>query len=570
MTATTTSHPDPGQRRFVRRAQLAVHVLALALVLGVGMLVVDPTVSYSADEGAVIAQVEVLADEGTWIRPHPLPEVDPTGEWFPLEFPVVVEDGAASYVKHPSYPITMLPFRDVAGTTGMVVASVLGTIVTAVGAAVLARSMRPAAEVPTLWLIGVGSPLLFDAYLVIAHSLAAAAVVWGVIAALRAVESSRPLMPTLLAAGALGLATLWRTEAIFLGPALAVAVVLGRGDVAVARRVVVGAAAAVGSVGAYVLDGRLSQWVLGADGVEVFVIRSQGNLLTSRVNGLVNTWLRPVSGEIGIGSALLLAVPVVLLVLALLSRAAAPDPGRIRILAGAAAVLAVGGAASAPTSVVPGLLVAFPLLVLVFASWRSLVADPAQRVLLATAALYALGVLATQYERGGTAEWGGRYFALGLALVAPSIVIAAQDLVRRTAPEGRRLVAGALLVVPLALGFVAVSSLQAAHERTDAVVSGVVDAAAVLSDDDRPVLVSVAALVPRLAWDHLDDARWLFVPPDDLDQFFDEAADVGVNEVLVVTPGELGAYTTSTGAFDADRAEVVWGNWTVTRLRPDP
>jgi hypothetical protein len=56
----------------------------------------------------------------------------------------------------------------------MLLLSVLGTWSAAVAAGLIARRLDPAYGIWALWITGIASPLVFDAYLVIAHSIAAA------------------------------------------------------------------------------------------------------------------------------------------------------------------------------------------------------------------------------------------------------------------------------------------------------------------------------------------------------------------------------------------------------------
>ncbi|HET7721301.1 MAG TPA: hypothetical protein VFK43_15150, partial [Acidimicrobiales bacterium] len=85
---------EPSTARRVHRPWFArawaapvwAHLAALALVL-IGILgVVGTSASFSADEGAAIVQARSLSDGGGWLVEHPVPEADPTGENYPLEF----------------------------------------------------------------------------------------------------------------------------------------------------------------------------------------------------------------------------------------------------------------------------------------------------------------------------------------------------------------------------------------------------------------------------------------------------------------------------------------------------
>ncbi|OWY59728.1 hypothetical protein B7486_73010, partial [cyanobacterium TDX16] len=85
------------------------HVGALALVLVLVGVALQPTGRLISDEGAAIAQARALADDGSWTIEHPLLAADPTGAAFPLEKATAGEDGEgyAPLAKHPAYPLLL-------------------------------------------------------------------------------------------------------------------------------------------------------------------------------------------------------------------------------------------------------------------------------------------------------------------------------------------------------------------------------------------------------------------------------------------------------------------------------
>ena len=86
---------------------LWAHAAALAIVLLALSAVVGTDDSFSADEGAAVVQARTLARDGTWIRPHPLPAVDPPARMYPLENSGVGPDGHAPFVRHPLYALLL-------------------------------------------------------------------------------------------------------------------------------------------------------------------------------------------------------------------------------------------------------------------------------------------------------------------------------------------------------------------------------------------------------------------------------------------------------------------------------
>ena len=145
------------------------------------------------------------------------------------------------------------------GVAAMVLLSLAGTLAAAALAAALARRIDPALARPTVWVVGLASPLLFDGYLVMAHALAAALAVGAVLLAVRAVEERSPVAAAAVAP-CVAAAVMLRTEAVFVAAGLAiVAVVVSR------RRdsFLVAAAATVGALAAMAGEDWWSRQILG-------------------------------------------------------------------------------------------------------------------------------------------------------------------------------------------------------------------------------------------------------------------------------------------------------------------
>ena len=338
------------------------------------------------------------------------------------------------------------PLADRAGgVAAMVILSLAGTLAAAALAAGLARRVDPALARPTVWVVGLASPLLFDGYLVMAHALAAAAAVGAVLLAVRAMEERSPAL-ALAVAPCVAAAVMLRTEAVFLAAGLAVVAVL------VSRQrdgFLVAAASGVGALAALVGEDWWSRQILGPPVPGTAGGSFAGTGLAGRMHGFVLTWLTP--GYDG-GGLVDVALIVMLAVVALAALTIRRRPTETRAVVGlsviAAAAAAVVALVAGPANIVPGLLVAFPLaaagLLLVD---RATLATTAAKVAAGTFALFALAVLATQYSRGGSGEWGGRYFALGIPVVVPVLLAAVFAAGGRLAPQARRVAAGSLLVI---------------------------------------------------------------------------------------------------------------------------
>ncbi|MDP1794388.1 MAG: hypothetical protein Q8K63_09660, partial [Acidimicrobiales bacterium] len=202
----------------VRRAwaaPIAAHLAALLLVLVAGAVFVGTHASLSTDEGAAIVQARQLAEHDSWIRPHPYPELDPEGRNYPYELSERGTKGFAPYAKHPLYALVLGGLWGIGGINALVGLSIAGTVAAGAVAARFARRIDAALERPALWALGLGSPLLFDSYLVIAHAISAA--IAGALLLLLTRDDSRYRVPAMVGAGGLaGTLVLLRTEGVLL------------------------------------------------------------------------------------------------------------------------------------------------------------------------------------------------------------------------------------------------------------------------------------------------------------------------------------------------------------------
>jgi hypothetical protein len=162
--------------------------------------------------------------------------------------------------------------------------------------------------------------------------------------------------------------------------------------------------------------------------------------------------------------------------------------------------------------VVPGLLVAFPLMAAGLALIRrQTLATPTAWLCMCTSVVFAVLVAATQYERGGSGEWGGRYFALGLPVVVPVLLLALLDAGRRLAPEARRIAGAALAVSMVALSCMGIGALRATHQRNARMNHAVIRATQLAPPEDggRAVVVAADGALARHSWPVFDDVRLL-------------------------------------------------------------
>lgn len=519
-------------------APLGAHAAALAAVLVALVPLIGTSASFSADEGAAIVQARHLARGDGWIVDHPLPPLGPGETGYPLELSLGGAKGIAPFAKHPLYAVLLAAADRVGGTTAMVALSLAGTVAAAALGAALAGHMRPSVSRPTLWAVGLASPLLFDGSLVIAHTLGAAFAAGATLLAVRAVEDGgRRWGASAGAAACLAVAVMLRNEAVLW--ALALGAVLGASALYRRSRPLAGMAA--GAVAAAALAHAAEQaWIGRILGGHVENISGSGDaglgMLPARVNAAVLTWLRPGYGDFPRAELALIVMLGAVVAAAVAVRRHPGDRRAISMLGGVAALAAAAALLAAPTNLVPGLLVACPVLAAgLTVLRRSSLTSLGARMALATFALFAMAVAATQYATGGSGEWGGRYFALGLPVILPVAVLALADAGARLDRGARRAALTVLVVCAAATSAMGVASIRDTHRFTARLMAGAAAAGRRLSPAERPVMVATSGAIPRLAWATFDDQRWLLSRPADLHALARRLAGGGTTDVVLVT-----------------------------------
>jgi len=528
-------------RRTGRRSLTAHHLVLASVLVGL-MVVVGWQAPFSADEGAAAAQARLLADGDGWSAPHPFPEADPTGDAFPLARSTETDEGWAPFAKHPTYSLLLSGADRIGGVPAMVLISVLGTVAAAAAAGALAARIDDSLARPALWVTGLASPLMFDAHLLMGHTLAAAAAGGATLCALRAASSRR--WSTLAGvAGLTALMVLLRNEAALYAIALALALVIagvrhrGRGPL------VAGIVTGGSGILAMLAEPRLVSWLVpGAlDARALEVPGGELGFVAARLQGLLVTWLLPSYGSFGAAEVLLAVAVLAALVGALIVRRRPEDEQGIFLMAGIATCAALARLVLHP-GVVPGLVMAFPLLlVAAVLARRQTFSDPTVAVLGVTAALFAGAVLATQYPTGGSGEWGGRYFALALPIAVPVALAVLRQAGAALDGRARHLAAASLVAVTAAIALSGVWALRTVHTNTDRVVSATVSSATdagPAGDGGGPVVLTTEEALPRLAWDRLDTARWLRVEEEELAAMLARLEGLGVADLTFVTRHE--------------------------------
>lgn len=541
--------PSPSLLARAAAAPLWGHVVVLLVVLVVFGWFVRPGHAFTSDEGAAILQAEQLEATGSWYYAYPLRELGLGDEARPFPLGESGDKGNTIYARHPLY-VEILRAANDAGPVGLVGLSVAGAVLAAAGAALLAREVRPSLDRATLWVVGVASPLLFDSYLVLAHTLAAAGAVWAVVAAVRALQTrGRARVAWLVLLGVLVAVTAaLRSEGAFLGPAL-MAAALGvwwtkRED----RRGPAGVAlvALVATCITWFAEREWKRALLGAPTASA-TLEASTSWVTGRFEGLTTTWFQGDYDQRRSISVLLGLACIALAFGALRFRLHAKQE---RLVTGAlvfAAVAYVIVFLIGSPGAVPGLAIAFPIgWVGLWLCARQDVVSTGGRLCGCVAAVAAAGVLLTQYAQGGGLEWGGRYFLFCVPIATPVLLAAiVRTAERRRASRQLRMAAlAAATVTAVVLGLIGLLTVRDAHEAVGQVRAAIASAgpvAGVAADLDHPVVVGVNPLLPQIVHQDFWSYEWVVPEEEDLGAALDRLATGGIERVVFVTSSLAGS-----------------------------
>ena len=516
----------------------AVHVAALATILLAVLVVIRPHIAYSSDEGAAILQARLLRSTGHWLINDPVARLDPKALARPIPRADVGVKGRAPYGKHPFYPLVLLAASWLVGPVGYLLVSVLGTVAAAAAAGVLARRLDPLLDRPVLWAVGVVSPLWFDSFWVIAHSLAAGTGAVGVLFLVWGVEAAgvRRFASFVGAAVAVAATAALRSE----GLVLAIAIAIGAGAWAVVAKAITPLGAAVaalaGGAATRLVERHTSTAILGAGSQPVGVPGAGMSFVSARIDAFRSTIIHPAYGTDR--QALILVAGALAL---LLGAVVARRTGSARVITDAAIAATLLYAAWAVVGLrtpIPGLLVACPA-----AGAAAICFDiealrrPIGALLTVTVVVGAGAVLATEYYYGGGVEWGGRFFAIFWPLAVPPLAF---GVLRLPGPQRRALLTG-IVGTGLALAVTGVVSFHQVHrssqETSDAVERCAREAGPPGSPllDSRPLAVSTDRLLPQIDWGTFDRYEWLNPDVGDLGPYMARVRSAGVQRLVLAT-----------------------------------
>ncbi|MEI8307464.1 MAG: hypothetical protein WCF99_10410 [Chloroflexales bacterium] len=391
-------------------ATLAVGLLYVALLAWA----VPVNGLWSGDQGAKFVQVVSLIQHRfqSGAITNPSVALDPEGRFSALPALFTWPQGG-SYYSIFSYPHAALsaPWFFLFGYAGLYVVPVAATLGTLTLAAALGArlGLRPLWVIPLI--LGVTTPVGFYALIFWEHALATGLTTGALLCAALALDPSRHVSRYALLAGLLaGLAWWFRSECLWLGPAL----LMGLAWAGVGRRALVWVTVGilVGLLPMAIFNLLIFGLPLGPQVAVNFTAPSAATpseLLTRR-SGIATVMLLDGPGA-GLWSV---AAATLALVSAWTGR------WRLWLLAGAALLSSVYLLGPGVEKLHTGLVTACPLALLALATCRrESLARPRIRLLLGAAAVFIIGVLLTAPNDGGS-QWGPRY----LLPVLPALVIA--------------------------------------------------------------------------------------------------------------------------------------------------
>lgn len=519
-------------------SHLMLSVALLGVVLSIQVALFGPGVGVTADEFALLAQIDAL-ESGSWTVPHPLPEADPGGTAYVDHLAGRTDEGFTPYSKHPLPPLALLAARDVVGPFGPRLVVATGQLLAALAVARLVRRVARAATIPAFWLIGLASPLALHAHVLWMHSwgLALAAIATEAALVLEQRERRRWVVPLAALLGSVGLLVLVRTEGILFCGALGFAVAL----TAWRRRSLelFGTAIAISGVA-------IALWWLEGQWIEHLV----GTVSTADVEPV--GWVE--SRSRAISAAFLLpgeskAAAVMGSLASLLFLSAAWCVRRHRPVVVVVALAATGGALHITLlyvpypAMVPGLLPALPLLILPLVLPRG-AAERDRPMLRHLAGASLVLVALTAYPAGAGIDWGGRYALLAI----PALAALSSARLVHVHPLDRRHVtafAGVLLAVTVAAGPVVTWRVQKDTTRV-AAFQGAIDArvarAAPSPVTGKPVVIALDPPTGRvLATRPVPMTPLRAETTEELRALLVRLRSIGVSEVLLIGWGDVGS-----------------------------
>lgn len=526
----------------LREVPLWFHAVVLAVLLvGLAWSLAPPQTPFVSDEGAYILEARLIAS-GRWTAPGAATGLQEQGQY--------VGANGAFFSAHPVYPLALAGAHRVLGERGYVGLSAAGGLMAAVLSALAARRIERGLDVVTLWLVGLGSPLFFDSLIAVAHTLAAAAAVGGLSAAitlgrkkggLAQSVGSGAMLVVAVAAGAL-----LRSEGLLVAGALiAGSLAMACTETSLAKRWLGVAAVTAGTtVAVRLAEGRWIATLFHGRAAVPFVLQGEtraSSFIVSQLAASAHNLVSPAPYRPSPQSFVLVAAAIGALLLGLFARR--PGSERVAVIAGGVSCASYGiwllGGARSP---VTGLVVAWPIALVGLGClrWSDAWSKPEIRVTLVTSGAFVLGVAALGTD--AVFQWGGRYFSAVIPLVAPVIVLG----IKRLSPTVRGSVIGMSMVVTVLVLAVGVDCLRSQHALNAGVGSGIARCAqragssGLPGTDRRPLVVVSATTIPQVAWSRYSDYTWLNSETGDMRVFLRELSVEGARSLVLASGVGLG------------------------------
>ena len=466
-----------------------LHAGALGLLLLVLVPLFDDGNVIITDEGLYAAQARNIA-EGSWASDRSALDVDPDGKLDVLYSENQTATQRIPYSRHPVYPLILSVFYRIGGTGALIVSSVIGAWIAAVTGSRLAGRIDQRLTLPTLWLLGAGSPLLFYSYVIMSHSLAAAACGVLLLSLVAAIDDRRRWALLGVAVGTAALVG-FRSEGLLVAVACAGAVGISslhlRPSLSIDwRRAAIGTLVLATVAVTYLVEGIANRAIAGSSATGSTGIDRKADLVDATWASLLRPWgsLEALTSS----AALLSALSIVLAALALRWK-----PERellplalVLVSAGTAVVRVTEG-----PSLISGLFAAFPLLPagLLLVRRRD-TRSVAFRLMAITAVSSVPVMLLTMYGDGGADQWGGRFFAVLLPIVVPlsaAGLLAGYDALTVST---RRIIGAALLVAIASYSYLSLDAIHTRHGHQAAIRARVAEVVGEATQDRPPLLVA--------------------------------------------------------------------------------
>ena len=180
--------------------------------------------------------------------------------------------------------------------------------------------------------------------------------------------------------------------------------------------------------------------------------------------------------------------------------------------------------------------------------------EPVEALSAVTFVAFSSAVILTQYAQGGTSEWGGRYFAVGIPFALIALGGSTQRLVELRRDLSASIAGPALLSSLIILGGGLLGLRQSKQlvnrleESVEQASELTVEPGSIDGANNEVVVVSTVNGASRWAWESAQDEAWLLVPPEDIDEAMERLDTAGFTRVVVVaetrheTDRSLGPY----------------------------